>query len=242
MSIGRTNSGSGGGGGGISTRDALIHVTAVIGATITFEKGGVVVKTLDGTKGIPNVAVDVFADYYLSVSSNNYGAWTITATLGDKTLSKTVTVEANEQYDVGLGWVYIYDSGVMPYTMNTTNKRLNSSSASAGWPSVTYNEDSVRISVNKCSGTWQTQDVVPIPLYYFSKLSVTTTSSTNGGSIGVYDNPTYWQDSANTGVSTSGGTATLDLSNQYSKRRVFFGASNGGGSTYATITKIWLEQ
>lgn len=94
-----------GGSGGLSPNNAVIHVNAPVGSTVTFAKGGVTVKVLDASKGHANVDGES-ADYYLSVSASNYGTWTVTATLGIDTASDTVTVDSAEQYDVLIDYGY----------------------------------------------------------------------------------------------------------------------------------------
>ena len=102
--IGRTNTG-GGGGGGLSPNSAVIHVTAPVGSTISFAKGGVVAKVFGPDKSHVNSADASLADWYYSVSQNNYGTWTVTATLGTDTASDTVTIDSNEQYDLMLSFL-----------------------------------------------------------------------------------------------------------------------------------------
>lgn len=90
----------GGSGGGISPNEAVIHVTAPIGSTIAFEKGGVTVKVLDASKSHVNAADSTMADWYFSVSSNNYGVWTVTAANSSSNQSKDVEITSNKKYNV----------------------------------------------------------------------------------------------------------------------------------------------
>lgn len=91
----------GGGGGGLSPRSAVIHVTAPVGSTISFSKGGVVVKVIGPEKSHVNADNPTFADWYYAVSSSIYGTFTVSATdTAGITESKSVVVSANEQYDI----------------------------------------------------------------------------------------------------------------------------------------------
>ncbi len=89
--------------GGFSNSDALIHVNAPYGSTVTFAKGGVTVKVLSPSDAFNSVDGET-ADYYYSVTSTNFGSWTVTATLSGKTVSKTVSVSAAKQYDAKLAF------------------------------------------------------------------------------------------------------------------------------------------
>lgn len=100
-----------GGSGGLSLHNAVIHVNAEVGSTITFSKGGVAVKILGPSKG--HISSDgKTADYYYSVSSVNFGSWTITGALGGQSAGKTVTVNEVKQYDVPLSYnLYLIKDG-----------------------------------------------------------------------------------------------------------------------------------
>lgn len=102
----------GDGGGGLSPNSAVIHVTAPVGSTISFSKGGVVAKVLGPEKSHINADDATMADWYYSVSSSNYGTWTVTATLDADEASSTVTVSNNKQYDVELAYgLYFFKNG-----------------------------------------------------------------------------------------------------------------------------------
>lgn len=81
---------------------AVIHVTAPVGSTISFSKGDIVAKVLGPEKSHVNAEDNTLADWYYAVAPSNYGTWTITATRGLDTASKTVTVDSNKQYDLEL--------------------------------------------------------------------------------------------------------------------------------------------
>lgn len=100
-----------GGTGGMPLSNAIIHAKAPYGSTVTFSKGGVVVKTIGPDKAHANND-GVYADYYLSVSANNYGEWTVAATDGTHTTSETVTVSVAREYDVMLRYIlYLFNNG-----------------------------------------------------------------------------------------------------------------------------------
>lgn len=107
--IGRTNSSFGK--GDLSPDNAVIHVTAPAGSTITFSKGEVIVKTLGPEKSHVNARDNTLADWYYAVSSSNYGSWTVTATLGTNTVSKTASINSNKEYDLELYSIELWKNG-----------------------------------------------------------------------------------------------------------------------------------
>lgn len=102
-----------GGSGGLSTNAAVIHVSAPAGSTITFSKGGVIVKTLGPEKSHVNAGDADKADWFYPVSAANYGEWTVTASKANiGTGSYDVTVSSAKTYDVDISFGYlIYRNG-----------------------------------------------------------------------------------------------------------------------------------
>ena len=119
--------------GGLSPDSAVIHVTAPVGSTISFSKGGVVAKVLGPEKSHVNAEDNTLADWYYSVSSSNYGAWSITATLSSYTASKTITIDNVRQYDVVLRYnIYIIEQGVRDTSIPQALLRMTESSGEIG--------------------------------------------------------------------------------------------------------------
>lgn len=102
----------GGSGGGLDPSDALIHVNASLGSTVTFAKGGVTVKTIPPNEAFSNVDGET-ADYYYPVKTANYGTWTVTATLGTDSATATVTIDSNKQYDLSMAAKWFIRDGVL---------------------------------------------------------------------------------------------------------------------------------
>lgn len=115
----------GGGGGSLNPSDALIHVNAPYGSTVTFAKGGVVAKTITPDKAFANVD-GTTADYYYPVKSANYGTWTVTATLGQNTASTTLVVSANMQYNIALSYHVSSEYQEVEYLESTGTQYINS--------------------------------------------------------------------------------------------------------------------
>ncbi len=102
-----------GGSGGLPANAAVIRVSAPAGSTITFSKGGVIVKTLGPEKSHVNAGDADKADWFYPVSAANYGEWTVTASKANiGTGSYDVTVSSAKTYDVDISFGYlIYRNG-----------------------------------------------------------------------------------------------------------------------------------
>lgn len=136
--------GSSGGGSGPSASDAILTVTVPTGSTVTMTKGGV---TLTPTMWVQ--AADNTLDCALFVIGPSLfdaqNAWTVTATLGTDTASDTVTISANEQYDMLLEYnFYLFKSGygaVVPLTyggQQNATVRVETNEIVVSSPSTTY--------------------------------------------------------------------------------------------------------
>lgn len=100
-----------GGGAGFSSNSALLHIVAYVGSTVSIFKNNILIKSISPEKSHPNNN-DNYSNYYYSISSANYGDYTITATLGEQTASQTITINSNEQYTINLFFVlYLIKNG-----------------------------------------------------------------------------------------------------------------------------------
>jgi len=125
--------------GGFSNTDALIHVNAPYGSTVTFAKGGVTVKTITPDKAFQNVDGET-ADYYFPVKSANYGTWTVTATLSGTIGSKNVQVDSAKQYNLKVGGKYAWTQ---------YSKFVHDGLGANEWVSTDGQH-----TINKIAGTW----------------------------------------------------------------------------------------
>lgn len=102
--IGRTN--TGGGGGGLQDSDALLRVMAPAGSVVTITKGSLT-KTDHGHENALDPAT---YDYYFIIHQSQFDStpWTVTATLGTKTKSTSITINAPDEYDVTLAFEQYY--------------------------------------------------------------------------------------------------------------------------------------
>ena len=107
---------SSGGGGGPTSADAILTVTAPAGATVTATKGS---ATLTPT--LWTAAADATQECALFViSAAQFDAtnpWTVAATNGTDTISDTIIIDSNKQYDVELTYnLYLIKDGVIKTT------------------------------------------------------------------------------------------------------------------------------
>ena len=90
--IGETNIN---GGAGLNGKGALLKIKAETGSTITVSKGSYF-KTIKVSQLDPD---DNNWSYWL-FQTTDFGEWTVTATLSGGTISDTVTISSNAQYDI----------------------------------------------------------------------------------------------------------------------------------------------
>ena len=100
----------GGGGSSIPYTDAILHVKAPIGSSLTFTKDSTS-ERLGPEAAHPN-ADGIYGDWYYSVGSSNYGAWQITAALNNHYDTMTISPSEARQYDVLLRYtMHLFDNG-----------------------------------------------------------------------------------------------------------------------------------
>jgi len=251
-----------GGGAGLNPNNALIHVNAPLGSTVTFAKGGVTVKTILPAKAFTNED-DETADYYYSVTSSNYGTWTTTASLNGKTKSNTVSVSTNEQYDVILKYRYeIFADGKivnMPtlYSADGVNKGTLSEESAGGINFVrwyrkfsTYTIAAAYITLDLTNYTKVVADIFGLTNYRYGTQANTPAicvgaSPFSGESGGTWNNVSaYTLFQTNTGrfnlmTPTS---FTVDVSGITGTKCVFL--SMGGTTnedTYQNVANFYVE-
>ena len=91
--------GGGGGSGPISGTDAFINIQAPARSTVVITKGNVS-DTLTGYVNANNPAVYNYFYTVLAADFDGENAWTITATKGTDTISKTVIINAAGEHDI----------------------------------------------------------------------------------------------------------------------------------------------
>ena len=106
--IGETNIN---GGAGLNGTGALLKIKSETGSIVTVSKGSYskIIKTsqLDPDDGKQS---------YWFFQTADFGEWTVTATSGTDTVSDTVTIDSNKQYDVELSFnLYLLKNGKFQY-------------------------------------------------------------------------------------------------------------------------------
>ena len=100
----------GGGGSSLSYTDAILHAKAPLGSSLTFTKGSIS-ERLGPEAAHPN-ADGVYGDWYYSVESSNFGAWSITAALNNRYDTTNVSPAEARQYDILLRYtIHLFENG-----------------------------------------------------------------------------------------------------------------------------------
>lgn len=93
----------GGSGGGMSATDAILRVQAPANSVVTISKGGVS-KSDNGHENADN---NTIYEYFFIIHQSQFdsvNAWTVTATRGTDTNSKTIIVNTSDEYYVAIGY------------------------------------------------------------------------------------------------------------------------------------------
>lgn len=238
--IGRTNSGAGGG-GGLSLNNAVIHINAPTGSSIMLSKGGVVVKVLDPSKAHINADNNEYADYYYAVSSNNYGTWTLTATLDEETADETITIDSNEQYDVALDYTFwLYKDG-NEYTRRTGGWEVKWESSKRASKEATYLQLTSATSNGQAIAT-----INKVDLTNFSNFCMEMPIASTGNT--KYHNMIVWTDNSSAKSASTvanwefgniaAGVYRLSIANVSGSHKLGFRSWNGANFR---VSKAWLE-
>lgn len=252
--IGWTNMADGG--VNIQNGKAVIHVTTLTGSSISFTKDGIIAKVLSPDKSYVRADNNMFADWYYSINSGNYGTWTVTATLGTDIQSDTVTISDNKQYDLTFYTFYIYNQG-NTYDSRTGGYegkawRQTSSSYNAKIPTIIYENTCIRINFQtEGSGVFLTK--IPIDITKFNTLKalvdLPATSSTSGNyyfGLLSSNSATYWGSVVSNSISLRSTTTrtettiSVDIYNTTGDNYVMF-AQNYANAVNMTVYAIWLE-
>ena len=149
-----------GGAGGLSPNAAVIHVTAPVGSTISFSKGGIVAKVLPPEKSHVNAEDNTIAEWYYAVAPSNYGSWTVSAALnGGGSNSRSVSVSSAKQYDVSIPTPFYYvTAGVLSgqNIVSVGKKGSSASSANAVAPPVSYGDGYIECGWTSYGTAFQT--------------------------------------------------------------------------------------
>ena len=216
----------GGGGGGFSVNNALLHISCDAGSTITLSKGGVVVETLGPDEQHVNSEDSTLAEWYYSISPQNYGEWEVAGVFAGIAVSNTVTVSTNAMYDVDLwkGQLYSYGTEFTRITGGWTTR----AEASGG----TFDKNAQNMYVlgpaNKATEAITTNR---IDLTEFTTLTaVTGTGNSGSGRNLLITNSTSY---TSTGIAhsdlASNGVTTLNVTGYSGSYYVGLRSQNGNG-------------
>jgi len=235
-------------GGGFSNTDALVHVNAPLGSTVTFAKGGVTVKVLSPSDAFNNVDGET-ADYYYSIASTNFGTWTVTATLSGVTTSDTVTVSAAEQYNLALTYRVPSAYQAVEYLerpqnsgayFNTGLVPSNTTFVEVKFKVLTWSGYPWAIGCYISSSSWWGCNFSPagaINLYYTSSIAQTGVSGYSNT-----DNVIQWVDANKIRASNDDGATFTEYSKQMTTVPTnafnIFAASSGAVNKGANVIRV----
>lgn len=247
--IGWTN--TSGGGLNIQSNKAVIHVTAPVGSTISFEYDGIVVAVLGPKYSFVNADDSSVAEWYYSVSSSNYGTWTVTASKTPFSDTQSVTVDSNKQYDVEVSLpIPLYYEGTYYNDLSggftTTERRYNSTSATGKTPTITNNTTFFQYLVSKGAGTYQTANKIDVTDFGVLRISAKGYITAANLRVGADTGATYWENSfaAYTSVNSNSApnrtTFNIDISGLSGQYYITIGASYLDGTIYGDFYEISL--
>lgn len=171
-----------GGGGGLSATDAILRVIAPAGSTVTISKGSV----SKSDAGHENASDNSVYDYYFIIHSSQFdsiNAWTVTATLGYESTTKTIIIDSADEYDVVIyEYGLLYNSGL--YTDRYTHGTVKSN--------ATITDDATYIQSNQTGNNyyaynrWENVDLTHISTITFVGKAYDSSSSSNGVNVWLY--------------------------------------------------------
>ena len=214
--------------------NAVLHINAPLGSTITLSQASSISIDLDSTKGHPNIDGNTM-DWYYSVSSSNYGYWAISAfnSNADSTYA-FVTIDSAKQYDVQLDYnLYIIKNGVEQSGFTITYSGLSSYTVEDGILYMVGSTSAGGLAV----GPLPSVDNCSTMVFEFEKIE----NIGNNVSFAAVGEGTSYKSTAKTYLANSAApiTVNVDVSsisvyNLYAKVRM------DGGSAYL-IRKVWLK-
>lgn len=228
----------GGGGSSLTYTDAILHVKAPIGSSLTFTKGSTS-ERLGPEAAHPN-ADGIYGDWYYTVPQEAFGDWTVTASLDAKYVSTTMSPSEAKQYDAFLEYALrIIQNGELLvdefYQTNTIAK-----STSYGY--IQY----------KCTGQGYGVGIInygPFDVTSYTKMCVTFTETVaqDAGSAyntcGVATTVNVYQTLYQKEYYVNGFTGTKTIDITYCKGEYYptIQIYNSNILPYVKISDVWLE-
>lgn len=122
-----------GGSSGVSENNAILMVHVPTASTVTASKGGVTLTPkmwVSGSTADEDVAMFIFSP----AQFDSVNPWTITATDGEFTKSKSVLITTNKEYEVALHYrLYIIKNGIWQIDDSTVTKTSVTTTQQTGY-------------------------------------------------------------------------------------------------------------
>lgn len=180
-----------GGGVGLKSSDSLLRVIAPAGSTVTITKGAVSKSDV----GHENASDPTVYDYYFIIHSSQFDSvnpWTVTATLNGESMSDTVVINASDEYDITLVWLYVIKNG---YFVNGYTSAVNMRNGQPVTIVENYNSSGfMRITAQGSYSSGLGLNITDVTKYNILDFNgyVNSSLSNNGyGIVGVYPSYNY---------------------------------------------------
>lgn len=183
--IGRTNTG-----GGLSDSNAILRVTVPTGSAVTASKGGVTKFAKLWTQNADNTLDTAIIS--IPAGSFDSNPWTVTATKNGDSMTKTVIINASNEYDITLVWLSVIKNG---YFVNGYTRAVNLRN---GEPvTVTENYNSSGFMKVTAPGSYSSglglnsTDVSRYNTLYFDGYANASLANNGNGIVGIYPSYNY---------------------------------------------------
>ena len=183
--IGRTNTG-----GGLSDSNAILRVTVPTGSSVTAAKGGVTKHAKLWTQNADNTLDTAIIP--IPAGSFDSNPWTVTATKSGESITKTVIINASNEYDITLVWLSVIKNG---YFVNGYTSAVNLRN---GQPViVTENYNSSGFMKVTAQGSFSSglglnsTDVSRYNTMYFDGYANASLANNGNGIVGIYPSYNY---------------------------------------------------
>lgn len=235
----------------IFSSDAILVVAVPTGSTVTATKGNTTLTPTIWVQAADNT-LDTALFIIPPAMFDAQNAWTVTATDGTDTASKTIVVDSNKEYDLELRYaVFLFHDGVLESGIIGERK-----AGGSGTVTLTV-VDNLLVAYNKfSSGTYKAD------AYYGTNYAVDLSSANNitlvvdsatetrdnefsGAKIGILSaiptsrSPWTWVASTDISTSNTPVTYTVDLSNVSDSYYIAIWVGTGSGETATINISDW---
>ena len=242
----------GGGAGGLKDSDAVLNLTVPTGSAVVMTKGLLSITPTIWTKNSDNT-LDCAIFIIPASMFDDQNAWTVTASLGTSTASKTIVIDSAKEYDMELSYrFWLYRAGDISGWTPKGWKANSQWTATA--PVITYNADSMGLYVGFHSGIAYHTEIVDLTDYSAVTAHGTFTLSgsssygngiyilPNVGGSGLYPSVAVAKAELTTITTYSDYDLTVDVYSLTGEYYVALGISHGNGNTNYEVDGVYAYE